>query len=253
MRLLGKAAIVTGGSRGIGRAISVSLAEAGSDVCVNYLRHTNEAEKVVNEIRIMGRKAYAYKADISSQKEVEAMVTTAMESFGKVDILINNAGIVSKIAETVDVDIDDWRKVLNTNLTGSLYTTKAVIREMRKQKYGQIINISSITTRRLPTRRLAYTVSKAGLEALTIVVSKEEAKFGIRVNAVSPGMICTESGRIFRELRGKEEVDLAIKNTPMGRIGYPAEVAKVVVFLASDDASYITGQIIHVNGGERLG
>ena len=251
MKLQDKVAIVTGGSRGIGRAICLALAQAGADVAVNYHRASDKAQEVVSEIVQIGRHAIACQADVSDAGQSQALVDKVVDQWGRIDILINNAGITIGGADLIDVEIETWEMVMRTNLSSAVYMIKSALPHMRKQKYGQIVNISSNAINSLAPGSSAYGVSKAGMIALTKVLSKEEACHGIRVNAVSPGMTLTDMGRGALERRTPDSAQQFLNTIPLGRAAEPEEIAPTVVFLVSDEAGYITGQNFVVNGGDR--
>jgi 3-oxoacyl-[acyl-carrier protein] reductase len=246
MKLDGKVAIVTGASRGIGRGIALLLAKAGADVVVNYNKSANEAEIVVKEIGNLNRKALSLKADVSNSVEVGEMVYKTIREFNKIDILVNNAGISSLRNPFSKVEFEEWDRVLKTNLYGVFYTIKAVLNFMRERRSGNIINISSNMTRRCPAIGSPYIVAKSAIETLTKVLAKEEAGNGIRVNAIAPGLIETEMGERYQKENTIKEM---AKNIPIGRIGLPQDIGNMVVYLASEYADFITGQVIYINGG----
>ena len=244
MQLTGKTAIVTGGSRGIGRAAALTLAEAGADVAVIYAGNTAAAEETVRLIEEKGRKGLAIQCDVADEAAVTAMVKDVKKELGRIDILVNNAGI-TRDGLLMIMKEDDWQAVLDTNLTGAFHCTKAVTRLMMKQRSGSIINITSVVGETGNAGQANYAAAKAGLIGFTKSVAKELASRNIRCNAIAPGCIETDMTAVL----GEDTVDAMIKTIPMGRVAQPEEVAKAVLFLASDDASYITGQTLNVDGG----
>jgi 3-oxoacyl-[acyl-carrier protein] reductase len=250
MDLQGKTALVTGGSRGIGRAICLTLARDGADVVVNYQASSQAADKVVSEIEGLGRRSFSHQADVSDNAQVAAMVDRAVNEMGGVDILVNNAGIATS-GTFIEADIEEWHRMINVNLHGPFYTMKALLPHMRQRGGGNIVNISSNITKWYPANSSLYTTSKAALNMLTQVVAKEEARNNIRINIVCPGLIETDMAREGLEQRSEEERRVFLEGMPMGRLGQPVEIAEMVAFLVSDKASYITGQLIFVNGGDR--
>ena len=251
MKLKDKVALVTGGSRGIGRAICLALAREGADVAVNYHRAADKAQEVASAIYQIGRRAIACQADVSEPHQAQSLVDKVVAEWGRIDILINNAGITIGGVDLIDIEIEAWEQVMRTNLNSAVYLIKAVLPHMRKQKSGQIVNISSNTINSLPPGSSPYSVSKAGMIALTKVLSKEEGRHGIRVNAVSPGMTLTDMGIGALERRTPESAKQFLNTIPVGRAAEAEEIAPMVVFLVSDNASYITGQNFVVNGGDR--
>lgn len=244
MVLNGKTAIVTGASRGIGRAIAVSLAQKGAAVLVNCVGRTDAAAEVAEEIKSAGGRALAYQADITIPGEVEAMLKAALDAFGKVDILVNNAG-VTKDNIIFRMKDTEWDDVLGTNLRGAFNCIKIIGRGMFKNHYGRIVNISSVVGLTGNSGQANYSAAKAGLIGLTKAAAKELGSRNITVNAVAPGYINTEMTRgLADSVKGK-----MLEQIPLNRFGCPEEVAELVAFLVSDAAGYITGQTISVNGG----
>lgn len=242
--LTGKVALVTGASRGIGRAIALHLAEHGADVAVNYAGSEAAAGEVVAAIEAMGRKAIKLRADVSSYQESEELVKQTIEFFGKIDILVNNAGI-TRDNLIMRMKEEEFDQVIATNLKGVFNCVKAVTRPMMKQRFGRIINISSVVGVLGNPGQANYVAAKAGVIGLTKATAKELASRGITVNAVAPGFIETD---MTDKLAGEMKEQM-LKQIPLERLGQPEEIAKVVRFLASDDASYMTGQTLHVDGG----
>jgi len=252
MLLKDKVAIVTGGAKGIGRAIALKFAREGADVVINAV-HLDGAEKVAKEVRALGRKSLAIAADVSSTKEVADMVARTIKEFGKIDILVNNAGGVAgdaKIEETTD---EAWNRVIAVNLTGQFLLCRAVIPYMRKNKYGKIINVSSMGAIHPPAPIVHYHAAKGGVLGLTTNLALELAKEHITVNAILPGPIKSE---FFTEMfKDKSEAEASAffkmldAKVPMNRMGMPDEIAGVALFLASELSSYVTGEAINVGGG----
>jgi NAD(P)-dependent dehydrogenase (short-subunit alcohol dehydrogenase family) len=272
----GKVALVTGASRGIGRAIALRLAEEGADVAINYqvtkeqaekvskvidqmgvlrhahkvftmvdeMNHTEDAKKVSDLIDSMGRHSCIVQANVENFEQVKGMRDEVVKQLGKIDILVNNAGI-TRDKSFVKMTPQMWSEVLSVNLDGAFYCTKAVIEGMLERKYGRIVNISSVIGRMGNFGQANYAASKAGLIALTKTLAKEFATKGITVNAVAPGYIETEMAKSVP----KEILEKIIAQIPLGRLGKPTEVAGVVAYLVSEDADYMTGQVIDINGG----
>src|SRR5262249_8270783 len=240
-------AFVTGASQGIGRACALVLAEAGAKVAC-AARSEDKLKSVVDEIKGKGGEATAFKMDVASEDDVKNAVKAAIAQFGKVDILVNNAGI-TRDTLAMRMKRADWDDVIDTNLTGPFIATQAVTSSMLKQRWGRIINISSIFGQMGQIGQANYAASKAGLIGLTKAMARELASRSITVNAVAPGWIETAmTAELSQDLR-----DQVIKMVPLGRPGTDMEVAHAVRFLASDDAAYITGQVINVNGGMYMG
>lgn len=244
MELKGKISLVSGSSRGIGRAIALMLAEAGSDVVVNYHNRADAAEAVVSQIRQMGRRALAIKADVSDRKQTDLMVEQAQNELGTVQILVNNAGI-TRDRSFLKLSHEQWHEVLLTNLDGPFNLTGKLLPNMIESNWGRIINITSIVGQIGNFGQSNYAVAKGGLMAFTKTLAREVARKGVTVNAVSPGFIETDMTSVVPE----KVLENVCELTPMGRLGKPEEVAIAVRFLADPRSSFITGQIINVNGG----
>ncbi len=244
MLLHGKKAVVTGASRGIGRAIAMSLAESGADILVNYTNDSAAAEKVCADIEKLGRQAIARRANIADPEQASSMIQFAVKQFGRVDILVNNAGI-TRDNLVVSLRDEDWDSVLSTNLKGAFNCVRAATRPMLKAKWGRIINISSIIAYTGNVGQANYAASKGGLIAFTKSVAQELGSRKITVNAIAPGYIETDMTQGLPE-SFREKM---LSRIALGRLGRPEEIGSVAVFLASDAASYITGQTIIVDGG----
>lgn len=242
--LNGKIALVTGGSRGIGRAVCLKLAALGATVYVNYSSNAAAADETVRECQQRGAKAVAIGFDVGSSEAVDSAVEKIIAEAGKIDILVNNAGI-SKDGLFVRMKDEDWQRILNINLNGAFYCSRAVSRVMMKARYGRIVNMSSVVGEMGNPGQAPYVASKAGLIGLTKSMAKELASRGITVNAIAPGYIETD---MTEEIDSKRKEDL-MKAIPLGRIGVADDIANATAFLASDDAAYVTGQVLGVNGG----
>jgi len=249
MLLDGKNAIVTGGSQGIGTAASLEFAQEGANVCLTYRRHADEAQAVVEAIKNMGRQAICMACDIAVFAEAEATVKAAVEAFGRVDILVNNAGmnwdgVCWKMSE------EQWDRVIDVNLKGYFNFTRQAAPLFKEQKYGKIINVTSINGLRGKFGQTNYSASKAGIIGYTKAVAKELGAFGVNVNAVAPGLIETAM------LKGSDArdkiIDMAMAEMVLKRVGQPEDLASVIAFLASDKARHITGEVIKVDGGQYI-
>lgn len=244
MKLEGMNALVTGASRGIGREIALELARQGANVAVNYAGSEAKAHETVAEIEKLGRKAFAVRADVSNGEAVADMVKETIASFGSLDILVNNAGI-TRDNLLMRMKEDEWDAVISTNLKGVFLCTKAVTRQMMKQRSGRIINVASIVGVSGNPGQANYVAAKAGVIGLTKTTARELASRGINVNAVAPGFITTDmTGKLSEDIKAE-----MLKQVPLARFGEPQDVARVVTFLASEDSSYMTGQTLHIDGG----
>jgi len=241
MLLDAKIAVVTGASRGIGRAIALKLAAEGAKVVVNYAGNVHAAEEVVKKIEGLGGEAFAFQCDVADSAAVDAMVKETIARFGAIDILVNNAGI-TRDALLLRMKEEDWDSVLATNLKGMFLCTKAVSRRMMKQKSGRILNMASVVGVAGNAGQANYAAAKAGVIGFTKSAAKELASRNITVNAIAPGFIATDMTAAL----DREEI---LKTIPLARLGVPEDVAETAAFLVSDKASYITGQTIHVDGG----
>ncbi|MCA1040733.1 3-oxoacyl-[acyl-carrier-protein] reductase [Bacillus infantis] len=244
MKLDGKSAIVTGASRGIGREIALELARQGANVAVNFSGSEAKANETVEEIKALGRDAFAVKADVSDSEAVTAMMKETLEKFGSIDILVNNAGI-TRDNLLMRMKEEEWDEVISINLKGVFLCTKAASRQMMKQRSGRIINVSSIVGVSGNPGQANYVAAKAGVIGLTKTSAKELASRGITVNAIAPGFISTD----MTDKLNEEVKEQMLSGIPLGRLGEPSDIAKVALFLASEDSRYMTGQTLHVDGG----
>ena len=243
-KLTGKTAIVTGASRGIGAAIARRFAEEGANIVVNNSGSQDKAEAVVAEIEQAGGKAIAIKANVADADAVKSLADAAMKEFGSIDILVNNAGI-TRDNLMMRMKEDEWDDVINTNLKGVFLCTKAVTRQMMKQRAGRIVNIASIVGVMGNAGQANYVAAKAGVIGLTKTTARELASRGITANAVAPGFITTD----MTEKLGDDVQSSMLAQIPLARFGAPEDVANAALFLASDEASYVTGQTLHLDGG----
>lgn len=244
---MSKTAIVTGASRGIGKACALRLAKAGMDVVVNYNSSEEEAAKVVNAIKEMGQEAVAIKANVSDRKEVGTLFREAYKQFGHIDVLVNNAGVVDD-AYLLMLNMDSLDRSMDINVKGYFYCCQQAALKMFKQKSGRIVNVSSVSSKLALAGQSVYSATKGAVNSMTATLAKELAPYGIQVNAVAPGFIGTEMIEAIPEEKKAEY----LKNIPMGRLGTVEEVAEVVNMLCSDASSYITGQVIVMDGGLSL-
>ena len=246
--LIGKVALVTGGSRGIGKVTALAFAQAGADVAIAS-RKLPDLERVAEEIKILGMQSLAVSAHIGKMEEIQNLVTKVVERFGKIDILVNNAGTNPTLDAAIDIEERAWDAVMNLNLKGLFFLSQAVARIMRDLGGGTIINISSkagISPNLLPI----YSISKAGVISATKVMAREWAPYNIRVNAVAPGFIKTKFSEAL--YTNPDTLNMMISSTPMARLGEPEEIVGAILYLASDASSYVTGQVISVDGGTTI-
>jgi 3-oxoacyl-[acyl-carrier protein] reductase len=244
MKLLGKVALVTGASRGIGREIALELASQGANVAVNYSGNEAKANEVVDLIKELGRDAFAIQCDVSNSEAVSVIVKETIDRFGSLDILVNNAGI-TRDNLLMRMKEDEWDDVININLKGVFLVTKAVTRQMMKQRSGRIINVASIVGVSGNPGQANYVAAKAGVIGLTKTTAKELASRNITVNAIAPGFITTDmTDKLTDEVKAE-----MLKVIPLAKFGEPKNIATVAAFLASEDSAYMTGQTLHVDGG----
>jgi NAD(P)-dependent dehydrogenase (short-subunit alcohol dehydrogenase family) len=253
MGLEGRVALVTGGGRGIGRAISVGLAEDGADVAVNYRKDRDAAEETVAAIEALGRRAIAVPGSVVSTEDDEAMVATVLDQLGPIDILVNNAGIASRGRSVKSTDPDELERVLGVHAVGPHHLSRLVLPAMRERPRGDIVFLSSVATDHMSAGGAPYNMGKAAVEALALTLAKEEAHHGIHVNVVAPGLVDTEMGqRLVKAVAGVDDIRTLDALMPFGRVCQPEDVAAVVRYLVSDAAGYVTGQRICVSGGQPL-
>jgi 3-oxoacyl-[acyl-carrier protein] reductase len=243
MRLENKVAIVTGSSRGIGRAAAILFAQEGAFVVVNYKDNMDRAQEVADVIG--SERSLLVQADVSKEDDVRRLVSATLEKFGRIDILVNNAGVlIPKSFDEMTRDI--WDQTLNSNILGTYNCIRAVSNEMKKQKYGKIVNVTSIASIVGSLTSAAYAVSKAGVDGLTKTLASEFGRCNITINSVAPGPVHTD---LLHEIYSKELIDKLASETPMGRIASPEDIARVLLFFASDDSNFVNGQTLIVDGG----
>jgi NAD(P)-dependent dehydrogenase (short-subunit alcohol dehydrogenase family) len=249
MRLGGQVALVTGGSRGIGRAIALGLAREGADVAVNFVARADAAERTAEEIRALGRRALAVRADTADRRQVEAMVEEVGARLGPVDVLVNNAGVQRRVP-FLDLEEGDWDRMLGVDLKGYFLVGQAVARTMRPRGRGSIVNVSSEAASLPAPRMTAYCVAKAGVAMLTRCMALELAPWGIRVNALAPGLTLTDLNRA--DLQDEAFLKARLARIPLGRVLAPEDLVAAAVFLASPDSAMMTGATVQVDGGRSV-
>jgi NAD(P)-dependent dehydrogenase (short-subunit alcohol dehydrogenase family) len=251
--LEGRIALVTGGSRGIGRAICVRLANDGADIAINYANNVDAANEVAEEVRTLGRRAEVYQADVANREEVNTMCEQAIIDFGQIDILVNNAGIGSSGIDRPTITgatQEQWELLLGANLWGPIHMCRALVPHMRAAARSDVIMISSVASLNMGPRMGLYSIGKVGAEALAHTLAKEEREHGMRVNIVAPGLVDTDMGRkLITLLPGSDDMRERDVSSPFGFVCTPADIAAEVAHLVSDDGRYITNQRIYVNGG----
>ena len=251
--LRGRIALVTGASRGVGRAIALALADDGADVAVNYRREEAAAREVVDAIRAKGRRAEAFAASVDRLADDEAMVSSIRGKLGTVDILVSNAGIASRGRAVADTDPEELERVIRTHAIAAHHLCRLLVPAMRERGRADIIMISSVATLTMDANGAPYNMAKAALEALALTLAKEERPYGIRVNVVAPGLVETEMGtRLAKAVAGVKDIRELDATMPFGRVCQPEEVASVVRFLVSPANTYVTGEKINVNGGGQM-
>lgn len=244
-----KVALITGGSRGIGAATVRALAQAGYAVAFSYRARRDEADRLCASLQAAGHAVRAFACDVAQAAQCERLIEDTMAAYGRIDVLVNNAGTHVPGTRFADLSEEEWARVIEVNLSAPFRLTRKVLPIMRRQQTGHIITLSSNAVRRMPATYGVYTVSKAGVEAFTQILAKEEGRHGIRVNGIAPGPIHTDMLMESFDAMGKERADAFVNAFALGRMGEPEEIAAVIVFLISDAASYMTGQIVYVNGG----
>ena len=253
MSIKDRVALVTGGGRGVGKGISLSMAAAGASVAVNYRRDEESAAETVREIEALGGKAIAFSASVDDYEQNAQMVADIERDLGPVSILVNNAGIASRGRSVVDTDPEEMRRVVATHAFGPHYLAALTLPKMRTLGRGDIVMISSVATRSLGPNGAPYNMGKTAMEALAYTLAKEEREHGIRVNIVAPGLVDTDMGqRLIKAVQGVEDIRSLDQSMPFGRVCQPEDVANVVRFLVSDENSYLTGERLYCDGGGQL-
>jgi len=243
-RLADKVALVTGGGRGIGRGIVLEFAREGADVAINFRRGRDAAEATARDVEALGRKAMVVEADVSDREAVDRMVAEVRNAFGGIDVGVANSGVASRVAAVHEMDPGEWRRVLTTDLDGAFYTARAVLPALLERR-GVLLFISSIGADMAGAGGAPYHVAKAGVNTLMRVIAKEVAGSGVRVNCIAPGLVRSDMGDRLIKFVG-EGITRAI---PLGRVGEPSDIGKAAAYLASDDASWVTGKVLRVDGG----
>jgi len=249
MELKGKLSIVTGGSRGIGRGISEALAELGSDLAIVYRKKREEFEKFKISLKHLDIKVKGFQLDVTNFEKVNETFKEIYDNFGSIDILVNCAGRASSTSSVKKVSIKEWQTVIGLDLNAAFYCSKAALEYMHKKKGGHIINISSIVGTTCHAGSSSYAAAKAGLEAFTKVLAREEARNGIRVNAIAPGLIKTDMSEQMCRMYGEERLKEVMESIPLGKFGEPRDIGNMVAYLVSSKGDYITGQILGIDGG----
>lgn len=251
-KLEGRTSLVTGGSRGIGRAIVMRFADEGANVAINYASSRDAAEEVAEEVRGLGREAAVFQADVADQAACEAMCEAAIETFGQIDILVNNAGIGSSAVNRPTIaesGIDQWELLLGANLWGPIYMCRAMVPHLRQAPRSDVLMISSVAAQSMGPKMGLYSVGKAGMEALAHTLAKEEKEHGMRVNIIAPGLVDTDMGRkLVSMLPGPGDIRQLDANSPFGFVCTPQDIAATAAHLCSDDGRYITNQRITISG-----
>ena len=246
----GRVALVTGGSRGIGRACALALAGDGCDIAVVYRRDEEAAAEVQSAVEALGRRALAYRASVDALDDVEAMAGAVLGDFGRLDVLVHAAGIASRGQSVVDTDPAELERVVRTHALAAHHLCRLLVPALRAAPRGDIVFVSSVAARMLAANGAPYNMAKAALEALAVTLSKEERRHGIHVNVVAPGLVATDMGRrLVKAAMGVDDITTMDANAPFGRVCRPEDVAGVVRFLCSEEAGYLTGQVVTVDGG----
>lgn len=245
-KLEGRAALVTGASRGIGRGIARAFAAEGADVAIGYRRERDAADEAVREIEAMGRKACAFAADVRDAAAVEAMMAGAREALGGLDVVVANAGVPTRFEPLHEVDPGYWQRVIDIDLNGVFHTLRAALPILREQKGGVLLTVSSIAADACGANGGAYVAAKAAVNALSVMVARENARHGVRCNVIAPGLVATDIADGMVAFHG----DAIVRQIPLGRMGDVDEIGRLAVYLASDDAAWITGKVFRIDGGQ---